>query len=115
MKAVVISILFLCFGLLGAHNHAHATVHNGKLSYAATHNILHQQQVEANNFIDVEDENDDKDASKKLPNQARWISLIATALFSIDRDDHSENYLANGRHLLHTGSQILIEQRVLRI
>lgn len=115
MKAVVFYILFLCFGLLGAHNHAHATVYNGKLSFAATHNIVHKQQVEANSFIDVEDENDDKDVARKFPNQARWISIITTAFVTSELNNQSENYLSLGRLLCHIGSPIFIEQRVLRI
>ena len=115
MKAVVFSILFLCFGLLGAHNYARATVNNGKLSFAATHNTVHKQQVEANNFIDVEDENDDKDIARKFPNQAKWISIISSAFIDLDRDNHSGKYLSHTSHSFHTGSQIFIEQRVLRI
>ena len=115
MKAAVFYILFICFGLLGMHNHAHATAHNGKLSFAATHNSIHKQQVDPNNFIDVEDENDDKDVSKKFTHQSRWISIITCALTVLDHDGLSENYLSRSRQITPTGSHIIIEQRVLRI
>ena len=115
MKAAFFYILFLCFGLLGAHNHAHATAHNGKLSFAATHNIVHKQQIEANNFIDVEDENDDKDIARKFPQQAKWISTVIVRAISIDVHNLSVNNISDsGLHDL-TGAQICIEHRLLRI
>jgi hypothetical protein len=114
MKAAVFYILFLCFGLLCAHNHAHSTLHSGKISVATTHNIVHKQQVDANNLIDVEDENDDKDVAKKFPNQAKWISTcVITAIFNahnLSAINLSDNYLPDP-----TGAQICIEHRVLRI
>ena len=112
MKAAFFYILFLCFGLLGAHNHAHATARNGKLSFAATHNTVHKQQIEANNFIDVEDENDDKDIAKKFPQQAKWISTIIVG--AIVHNLPASNLSDCGVPDL-TGAQICIEHRVLRI
>ena len=113
MKAAVFYILIFCFGLIGAHNHAHATALNGKLSFAAT-NTVHKQVVEDNNFIDVEDENDDKDVTRKFTHQAKWIPVI-TAFVSLFSDNHAENYLVQSRVLDDTGSNIFIEHRVLRI
>ena len=114
MKAAVFYILFLCFGLLGAHDYARATADNGKLSFAATHNTVHKQQIEATNFIDVEDENDDKDVTKKLPQQARWMLTAVVQGISTDVRNLAANNLANTPHDL-TGAQICIEHRVLRI
>jgi hypothetical protein len=115
MKAAFFYILLLCFGLLGAHNYAHATAHNGKVSFAATHNTVHKQQIEANTFIDVEDENDDKDITRKLPQHANWIlTTVVQGVFSDVRNLAANNSSDNSLPDL-TGAQICIEHRVLRI
>jgi hypothetical protein len=115
MKAAFFYILFLCFALLGAHNYAHATAHNGKLSFAATHNTVQKQLIEANNFIDVEDENDDKDITKKLPQQSKWILIAVVKGVCIDVRNLAANNLSDNSLLDLTGAQICIEHRVLRI
>ena len=115
MKAAFLYILSVCFGLLGAHSYAHATANNGKLSFAATHNIVHKQQIDANNFIDVEDENDDKDVAKKFPQHAKWTSTVISRGIFIDVYNRSASNLSDSGPLDLTGAQICIEHRVLRI
>ena len=115
MKAAFFYILFLCFGLLGAHNYAHATAHNGKLSFAATHNTVHKQQVEANDFIDVEDDNDDKGIARKLPQQAKWVLTAVVDSITLQVRNLAANYFSDSSLHDLTGAQICIEHRVLRI
>lgn len=115
MKAAIFYILVICFGLLGMHNYARATVHNGKLDFAATHNTVHKQVVEAGNFIDVEDENDEKDVTRRFTHIARRISTIFCTVFLIDSRNLSANNVFDGSYPDPTGAEICIEHRVLRI
>jgi hypothetical protein len=88
MKAAALYILFICFGLLAAHSHVHAIEHNGKLSFAATHNTVHKQRFEAISFIDVEDESDEKYFTRIFTHHAGWISTIVCTVFSMDPQHH---------------------------
>ena len=115
MKAVIFYILSLCFCLAGAHNSAHATAYKGGLSFSATHNTVHKQQVAADNFIDVEDENDDKDITRKFTSGGKWLSVIRSVFISVHPNTGSSAHLTHHRIFVHAGSEICIEQRVLRI
>ena len=115
MKAVVIYILSVCFCLIGAHNYAHATANNGRPSFSATHNTVHKQQVAADNFIDVEDENDDKDITKKFTHVGRWLSVLRSVFISVNPDAGYVTHLSHHAVFIHAGSDICIEQGVLRI
>jgi hypothetical protein len=115
MKAAIFYILLLCFGLPAGHNSAPATVHNDKLSFSGIHNTVQKQQLEANSFIDVEDENDDKDITKKLPQQSKWILIAVVKGVCIDVRNLAANNLSDNSLLDLTGAQICIEHRVLRI
>ena len=115
MKAAIFYILLLCFGLPAGHNSAPATVHNDKLSFSGTHNTVQKQQLEANSFIDVEDENDDKDITKKLSNQVKWLSVIRSIFVFIESRNFPANNLSRHRFADHSAADICIEQRVLRI
>jgi hypothetical protein len=114
MKAAAANILLLIFCLAGAHNYAHASASYAKLRFSATHNTLHQQQIEASSFIDVEDENDDKCITRKLTHQAKWTAEAACALIAEKPVNQSPGYLLL-RWSNHPGPDICIEQRVLRI
>jgi hypothetical protein len=114
MKAAAAYILLLIFCLAGAHNHAHASARYAKLSFSATHNTVHQQQIEASSFIDVEDENDDKCITRKLTHQVKWTALSACAFIAEKPGNQSPGYPLL-RRPTHPGPDICIEQRVLRI
>jgi hypothetical protein len=114
MKAAVAYILLFTFCLAGAHKHAHASAHYAKAPCSATHNTVHQQQNEVSSFIDAEDENDDKDITRKLTHQAKW-SILVTSTRGFEKPvNQSTGYLSPGRPK-HVHSDICIEQRVLRI
>ena len=114
MKAVVASILFI-FCLLAVNSHANAAAGNGKLSFSATHNAVHKHFPEAKNFIDVEDEDDDRNIAKKITHHPKWISTIFCTVFSLETPGLPAANLTESCLLNVTGAEICIEHRVLRI
>ena len=111
MKAVIAYILFFTLCLSGVNNHAHANVHNAKHGFSATDNTVDKQLPEANTFIDVEDDDDDKDIAKKVTFLSKWITVV-NGVFLVD---DNANTSCHSSLLNVTGAGRCIAHRVLRI
>ena len=114
MKAGLVYILLLCFCLPGGNHNAFATTHSGKLNISEAYNSF-KQQPEINNFIDVEDESDDKDVTRKFTHVAKWLTDITSSFISVHLLARTASYIVQSNNLNRYITDICIEQSVLRI
>jgi len=134
MKPLVLFFLFLCFELLGGHDHVNASSHSFKICCASTKTIEKTQSETAYSkqdyvisrsdgfgwdsspLISVDNENEDEDdLIKKHTLLAKcFVAFYYTFISSYVSKGNVEP-LSFSKHLAYLGTHKYIAQRVLRI
>lgn len=134
MKTAVVFFLSLCFFLLGRLNHVYAGAHYSTSNYSTVQKIEKLQQAKlviANqglpevknstigdkkeDFISVEDEDDDLVSVRKSVLPAKYFATLNYASILIYSNAYFKNRLPFCKHLSYTSSYKYILQRVLKI
>jgi hypothetical protein len=109
MKALILYILLVCTCFLGSQQYAHAVIHSGK----ASHTYFQKLKTDKDQVIDIEDENDEDDISKKITPVTKWLTTLSKEFLHIITGNFSK-YFSPVSHA-YTSCNIYIVQRVLRI
>jgi hypothetical protein len=134
MKTAVVFFLSLCFFLLGGSNFVYAGAHHSTSSYSTVQKIEKSQQEKlliANqglpevknstigdkkeDFISVEDEDDDLVSVRKSVLPAKYFATLTYASTLIYSNAYFKNRLPFCKHLSYASSYKYILQRVLKI
>jgi hypothetical protein len=134
MKTAVVFFLSLCFFLLGGSNHVYAGTHQSTISYSTVQKVEKSQQTnlviasqglsevktstigdKKEDFISVEDEDDDLVSVRKSVLPAKYFATLTYASILIYSNAYFKNRLPFCKHLSYTSSYKYILQRVLKI
>lgn len=132
MRPAVLFLLFLCFFLLrghvelyagGHHSSSHSSVQRAEKSALPRFgNIRDFAQVrhssfneKREDFISVEDEDEELDSGKKFLLQAKYFITLACVSIFFFFYNYFKNRLPFCKHLSYTSSYKYILQRVLRL
>lgn len=112
MKAAIFYCLFVCAWLMGIYHPAEARMHGLKLHHSSRH-LVDNKLLDRDIPIDIEDESDDKDISKKVVVPAKWLPSLAYLFEAHIAHSAATRQQQSSRHP--HSSDINILQRVLRI
>ena len=124
MKAVVVFFLSLFFLLLGGSHSVYSETHHSKISSATIQKFEKSKQVNLRNsipgekkeeFISVEDEDDDQVFVRKSVVPAKYVMALTYASILIYSNYRPKNRLPFCKHLSYISSYKYILQRVLKI
>ncbi|WP_316791870.1 hypothetical protein [Pedobacter frigoris] len=134
MRGVIVFVLFLSFQLLKGNDTACAGVHQNSNKYSPAQQIKKQQPArlgsenpgfpvvkntnlseQKEEFVTLEDENDDLVFSRKYVLAAKFFITLAYASVLVYFYQQFKNRLPFCKHLSYTSSYKYILQRVLRL
>ncbi|ETZ23895.1 hypothetical protein [Pedobacter sp. V48] len=134
MKTAVVFFLSLCFFLLGGSDYVYAGAHDSTSSHSTVQKIekSHQETLlmanqglpevksstigdKKEDFISVEDEDDDLVSVRKSILPAKYFATLTYASTLIYSNAYFKNRLPFCKHLSYTSSYKYILQRVLKI